>query len=71
MTRFDDRSERLLVSRKEAAHLLGGLSVATVIRLEHEGLLPRVWLNPCAKSPKALYRRGDVVALTGRKKSDN
>lgn len=70
MARFEDRSDRLIVSRKEAAQLLGGISVVSVIRLEQKGLLPRVRLDPRVKSPKAFYRLGDVIALTKSKKED-
>jgi hypothetical protein len=66
--RFDERSDRL-VSRKQAAQLLGGISIASVIRLERKGLLTRVRLDPSVKSPKGLYSLHDVIALTKAKKS--
>ena len=51
------------MSRKDAARILGGISIATIIRLEQSGRLRRVRLNLAVKSPKAFYRRGDVFAL--------
>jgi hypothetical protein len=69
ITRFDERSDRLVVSRKQAAQLLGGISIASVIRLERKGLLTRVRLDPSVKSPKGLYSLHDVIALTKAKKS--
>ena len=55
-------SERLLVSRRRAAELLG-CSIATVIRLEKSGILLRVRLNKNAPSGKAYYRLGDIMGL--------
>ena len=36
--------EQLLYSRRHSAHVLGGISIATVIRLENKGLLDKVRL---------------------------
>lgn len=53
----------IFVSREEAARLLGGISVRSVIRLEEAGRLKPVRLNPNSKSSKVLIRRAEIVAL--------
>jgi hypothetical protein len=54
--------DQLLYSRAQVCHLLGGIHVATVIRLEQSGKLPPVKLTP-ADQGKTYYRRADVMAL--------
>jgi hypothetical protein len=53
---------QLLFSREQVAQMLGGISIATVRRLEHEGRLKPVRLS---RSPTAMvfFRASDVDAL--------
>jgi hypothetical protein len=51
--------ERLLYSRAQTAHALGGISIATVQRMEARGLLDKVRL---AGSPNgAVFHRAEQV----------
>jgi hypothetical protein len=54
--------DQLLFSRSQVCRLLGGVHVATVIRLEQSGKLPPVKLTP-ADQGRTYYRRADVMAL--------
>lgn len=55
-------SPRLLYSREQVAEMLGGVSIATVRRLEREGRLKPVRLS---RSPTAMvfFRASNVQAL--------
>jgi hypothetical protein len=53
---------RLLYSRKETARLLGGISTATVRRLEAAGRLPGIRLSK-SKSSSVFYRAEDIEKL--------
>jgi hypothetical protein len=53
----------LLVSRKDAAVMLGGISMATMQRMEARGTLRPVRLNRDAKAGQVFYRHADLVAL--------
>ena len=53
----------LLVSRKDAAIMLGGISIATLQRMEERGTLERVRLNPDSKIGQVFYRFDDLVRL--------
>jgi hypothetical protein len=53
----------LLVSRADAAVMLGGVSVMTLIRLEQRGELQPIRLNRAAKAGAVFYRYTDLVAL--------
>lgn len=55
--------EPLLVSRKNAASMLGGVSVATIIRMELRGALIPVRLNPHSLTSQVFYRMRDLKAL--------
>ncbi len=55
--------EQLLVSRKDAAHLLGGVCTRTLIRLEQAGRLTPLRLDPKPKST-VFYKMSELVALT-------
>ena len=59
----DQTSPPIFVSREEAARLLGGISVRSVIRLEDAGRLTPVRLNPNSKFSKVMIRRTEIVAL--------
>lgn len=59
----DVESPPIFVCREEAARLLGGISVRSVIRLEDSGRLKPVRLNPNSKFSKVLIRRAEIVAL--------
>lgn len=52
----------LLYSRKEAARLLGNVSIATIIRLEQQGRLKPIRLS---RSPSAqiFFKASDLIAL--------
>ncbi|MGY3547120.1 MerR family transcriptional regulator [Bradyrhizobium sp. USDA 4469] len=52
----------LLISRAKAAKLLG-VSVATIIRLEKEGVLSPVRLSKQSRVSMVLYRYEDVLRL--------
>jgi len=53
----------LLVARKDAALMLGAISVATLIRLEQRGVLHPVRLNRQARTGQVFYRHDDLVRL--------
>jgi hypothetical protein len=53
----------LLVSRKNAAEILGDVSVMMLIRMEARGELQAVRLNRTAKTGQVFYRYEDLVAL--------
>ncbi len=56
--------ERLLYSRAQTAHALGGISIATVMRMEARGLLDKIRL---AGSPKgAVFHRVEQVHALAR-----
>jgi hypothetical protein len=54
---------RLLYSRGQVAHALGGVSISTVIRLEREGVLTPIKLLPKRTSAQTFYRVDEVEAL--------
>jgi hypothetical protein len=56
---------RLLYSREQAGHALGGVSISTVIRLEREGVLTPIKLLPKRTSAQTFYRVEEVEALAG------
>ncbi len=53
----------LLVSRKAAAAMLGGVNVATIRRLEKEGLLKPKRLSPRSPTGQVFFAYEDVVAV--------
>ena len=55
---------RLLYSREQTRHALGGISVASVIRLENRGLLEKVRLAG-GDNGQVLHRAEQVHALAG------
>ena len=61
----------LLVSRKDAGYLLGGVDVSTIRRMEKAGLLTPVRLNPRSATGSVYFRYDDIVAyvasLQGRR----
>ncbi len=59
-----DLSGQLLVSRQDAAQLLGNVSVATLMRLEKLGVLHPVSLNPNAPMSQKFYRSDDILAVS-------
>jgi hypothetical protein len=54
---------RLLYSRGQACHALGGISIATVIRLEKHGALTPIKLLPKKISAQTFYRVEEIEAL--------
>ena len=54
--------QRLLYSRKQAGELLGGVSVATLKRLEDEGLLRPIKLSRSATA-QTFYAADAIAAL--------
>ena len=63
--------ERLLYSRAQTAHALGGISIATVLRIENKGLLDKVRLAGShgavfhrVEQVQALARRGDTASAS-------
>jgi Helix-turn-helix domain len=54
--------ERLLYSREEAARLLGGVSVATIRRMENSGKLHPIRLTG-RRSGQVFFRASEVFAL--------
>lgn len=52
--------EPLLVNRKVAASILGGVSVATIIRMELRGTLTPVRLNPSSTASQVFYRLSEL-----------
>jgi hypothetical protein len=63
MTRLklESQSNKLLLTRKQAAERLGGISVSTIVRLEQEGRLQPVRLTP--RSGQVFYRATDLEML--------
>ena len=64
MSQYDKHREsaRLLYTREQVGELFGGVSIATVRRLEREGKLKPVRLS---RSPTGMvfFRKADVLAL--------
>jgi hypothetical protein len=54
-----DAVERLLYSRKQTAHVLGGVSIATILRMEARGLLDKVRLAGVRNG--AVFHRAEQV----------
>jgi hypothetical protein len=59
----DDLPERFLYSRKQAAKLLGGISLATLKRLEDEGILKPVRLNKRSPSGQVFYTHNNLMEV--------
>src|SRR4051812_16039632 len=59
--REDTSAAPLLYSREQAAKLLGGISVATLIRYEAMGFLRPMRLNRSSRLSKVFYRRSDLL----------
>jgi hypothetical protein len=57
---------RLLYSREQTRHALGGISIASVIRLENRGLLEKVRLAG-SDNGQVLHPAEQVHALAGRR----
>lgn len=57
----EGRTDRLLYSRRQVAHLLGGVSVSSVIRLEKRGKLKGVRLT--AGCGLKFFNHAEVMAL--------
>jgi hypothetical protein len=55
-------AQKLIVSRTEAAEMLGGVSTLTLIRLEHAGRLKPIRLTRRA-SGKVFYSFPEILAL--------
>jgi len=53
----------LLVSRKDAARMLGNVDVSTIRRLEKEGLLKPKRLNPRSPTAQVFYAIENVEAV--------
>jgi hypothetical protein len=62
-----DLSGQLLVSRQDAARLLGNVSVATCIRLEKAGILQPVSLNPKSSTSQKFYTQDNVLSVAAQK----
>jgi hypothetical protein len=59
----DTLPERLLYPRKHAAELLGGVSLATLKRLEEEGILKPVRLNKRSTVSQVFYTHSNLMAV--------
>lgn len=66
MTRSRDRQapDKILISRRDAAVMLGGISTQSLIRLEKVGRLQGIRLDPRKKRSPVFYRPRDLLALT-------
>lgn len=53
----------LLIPRRETAKLLGGISIATLLRMEKRGQLAPLRLSPTGP---VMHRYSDVLALVDR-----
>lgn len=53
----------LLVSRRDAALMLGGISIASIKRLERSGELTAIRLNRRSPTSQVFYRRAQILAL--------
>jgi hypothetical protein len=58
--------DQLLYTRQQTADVLGGISLATIFRLEKEGVLKKVRLMP-GKSSQVFHVAADVNALVARR----
>jgi hypothetical protein len=58
-----DLTKPLLVSRREAARLLGGVDLSTIRRLELDGQLRPIRLNKRSPTARVYFRYQEVVAL--------
>lgn len=54
---------RVLLTRAQAGHTLGGVSVSTIIRLEREKRLTPIKLHKDAPTAQTFYRADQVEAL--------
>jgi hypothetical protein len=59
----DALPERLLYSRKQAAEKLGNVSLATLKRLEDEGILRPVRLNKRRPTSQVFYSHSNLMAV--------
>jgi hypothetical protein len=56
-------SQQLLVSRADAAKMLGNVSTATIVRLQKAGRLKPIRLNPRKATAMVFYATADVSAV--------
>jgi ribosomal protein S25 len=59
----DTLSNRLLYTRRQAAELLGNVSLATLKRLEEEGILKPVRLNKRSTVSQVFYTHSNLMAV--------
>jgi hypothetical protein len=59
----DALPDRLLYTRRQAAELLGDVSLATLKRLEDEGVLRPVRLNKRSATGQVFYRHSNLMAV--------
>jgi hypothetical protein len=59
----EDLPPRLLYSRKQVAHALGGVDVSYVRRLERAGVLKGIRLDKRKATAMVFFRAQDVIAL--------
>jgi hypothetical protein len=59
----DALPERLLYTRRQAAEQLGGVSLATLKRLEEEGVLKPIRLNKRSATGQVFYRHSNLMAI--------
>jgi hypothetical protein len=62
---YDVLPDRFLFSRKQAAELLGGVSLATMKRLESEGVLQPVRLNKRSATGQVFYTHDNLMEVAG------
>lgn len=63
MAKAPNSTQQLLVSRAEAARILGNCSTATIIRLQKDGRLRPVRLNPRKPTAQVYYPAEQVQAI--------
>ncbi|MFZ2081143.1 MAG: hypothetical protein WAV38_31750 [Xanthobacteraceae bacterium] len=62
--------EQLLYSREQTARALGGISVATILRMEARGLLDQVRVAGSPKGKGAVFHRVEQVRALARGEGD-
>jgi hypothetical protein len=55
----------LLVSRKDAARLLGNVDVSTIRRLENAGVLHPIRLDPRSPRAQVFFKYEEIIATAG------
>jgi hypothetical protein len=62
--------QQLLVTRQDAARMLGGVSIMTIIRLDADKNLRPIRLNSSSPNARVFYNTEDLIALARARRAD-